>query len=89
MIDIQSNCVKTTLPFKSVAGALWFSVLLGPVGLLYSNVIGGSILIFLSFLAVSNKLFTAFAIFWLVSCIFSVIATNRYNKKILLALQSQ
>lgn len=70
-------------PYKSVAGALLFSVILGPVGLLYSSLLGGVILIVLCFAAVSSKLFVALGVFWLASCVLSVAAVNRYNKKIL------
>ena len=41
MIDHPQLRIKPSLPLKSVATALLFSVLLGPVGLLYSSVIGG------------------------------------------------
>ena len=73
-------------PIKSVAGALLFSVFLGPVGLLYSSVIGGIVLLVLSFIAVSGKFFVAFALFWLSSSVWSVIAVNRYNKKMYCAI---
>jgi hypothetical protein len=71
------------LPFKSVAGALMFSVILGPVGLLYASVLGGVILIILTMTAVTGKFYVAATIFWLTSCVISVIAVNRYNKKII------
>ncbi|MES2218813.1 MAG: hypothetical protein V4501_10430 [Pseudomonadota bacterium] len=71
------------LPFKSVAGALLFSVLLGPLGLLYSSVLGGSILMFLMFALATSAFWQSFFILWLVSCVWSVVAVNRYNKKIL------
>jgi uncharacterized membrane protein len=82
----QFDNVKPTLPFKSIAAALLFSVLFGPVGLLYASVTGGSILIILCFLSLSWKLYTAAIIFWLCSCICSVAMANRYNKKILIAM---
>jgi hypothetical protein len=71
------------LPLKSVAGALLFSVLLGPVGLLYSSTLGGALLIFLTVLQVSNAFYRSAIILWLISCIWSVVAVNRYNKKVL------
>jgi len=83
MSDIEQKKQKVTLPFKSVAGALWFSVLLGPVGLLYSTVLGGTMMIALCFVAVSIKTYVTATIFWLMSCIWSVAAANQYNKQIL------
>jgi hypothetical protein len=73
------------LPFKSVAGALLFTVLLGPVGLLYASTLGGAVLIFLTFALISSAFFRSAIILWLLSCVWSVFAVNRYNKKILSA----
>lgn len=70
------------LPLKSVAGALWFSVLLGPVGLLYASSLGGIVMIFLALVVFSAKYLVPKILVWLISCIWSVMATNRYNKKI-------
>ena len=72
-----------SLPFKSVGVALIFSVLLGPIGCLYSSLYGGVVLIFLSFTALSGKYYNAFFIFYLLSCILSVAATNAYNNKLM------
>lgn len=82
---IADKNYRGKLPLKSVAGALLFSVLLGPVGLLYASVFGGSVLIFLVFASLSLHLYISAIIFWLVSCVWSVSAVNRYNKKILLS----
>ena len=71
------------LPLKSVAGALLFSVLLGPVGLLYASTLGGAILTFLMFTVATSAFWRSCAILWLVSCVWSVVAVNRYNKKII------
>jgi hypothetical protein len=83
MIEMSQQKVRPVLPFKSVAGALLFSVILGPIGLLYSSVIGGVILIILCMTAISGKFYVATAIFWITSCIVSVAAVNHYNKKII------
>jgi hypothetical protein len=71
------------LPLKSVAGALLFSVVLGPIGLLYSTVIGGAVMIFLTFLMINNAYYNSAVLLWLMSCVWSVAAVNRYNKKTL------
>jgi ABC-type multidrug transport system permease subunit len=72
------------LPLKSVAGALLFSVFLGPVGLLYASSFGGTLFIVFGFIFVCMKMYVICLFIWLGSCIWSVIATNRYNKKVLL-----
>lgn len=74
---------RPTLPLKSVAGALLFSVLLGPVGLLYASTFGGAILIFFTFALVTSTFYRSAIILWLVSCVWSVMAVNRYNKKVI------
>ena len=71
------------MPLKSVAIALLFAVVLGPVGVLYSSVMGGTILIVLGFVVVSSQYMVPIILLWLVSCIWSVAATNRYNKKVI------
>lgn len=71
------------LPLKSVAGALLFSIFLGPVGLLYSSVWGGVLMIVLGFIVVSAKFIVPIILVWLISCIWSASAVNRYNKKIM------
>jgi len=69
------------LPLKSLAGALLFTVFLGPVGLLYASSIGGIIMIVLGFIVACSKLLIPILFVWLISCIWSVLAVNRYNKK--------
>jgi hypothetical protein len=63
-----------------------FSVLLGPVGLLYASTIGGALMTFLMAVLVTNlgfdgKIMPAVVNLWLISCVWSVMAVNRYNKK--------
>lgn len=69
------------LPLKSVAGALLFSVFLGPVGLLYATPTGGVVMIVLAIAIFPTKLPVPLAIVWLGSCIWSVVAVNRFNQK--------
>jgi hypothetical protein len=83
MMDYTQQQLRPSLPFKSVAGALLFSAFLGPIGTLYATVFGGVSMIVLCFIALSGKYYTATAIFWVVSCIWSVAAVNRYNRKVL------
>lgn len=71
------------LPFKNLAGALLFCVFLGPVGLLYASSRGGITMIILGFIVVCSKLIVPIVIVWLICCIWSVLAVNAYNKKLL------
>jgi hypothetical protein len=81
MSDTEKKSLQ--LPFKSVAGALLFSVILGPVGLLYASTLGGAVMIFLIFAVITNHLFVAAVLLWLISCVWSVAAVNFYNKKVI------
>jgi hypothetical protein len=71
------------LPFKSLAGALLLSIFFGPVGLLYASTLGGIAMIILGCITVSSLLPVPIIIVWLGSCIWSVVATNEHNKKML------
>jgi hypothetical protein len=71
------------VPIKSVAGALLFSVFLGPIGLLYASTIGGIVMLVLGIIIIPTKLPVPIALIWIGSCIWSVAAVNRYNKKII------
>lgn len=83
MLSSSQLPIKPMLPLKSVSIALLFSVFLGPVGILYSSVIGGIIMIMLGFIIFSYKLIVPIILVWLISCIWSVAATNHYNKRLL------
>lgn len=83
MMELYVPKFKPFLPFKSVAVALLFSILLGPLGLLYASVRGGVTLILLSFIVLSSHFWFPMAILWVSACVWGVSATNRYNKKLL------
>ncbi len=72
-------------PFKSIAGALLFSVLLGPVGLLYSSYWGGFFMIFVTIMVVNSEQMFLILLAWLVCAIWSVGAAESYNRKIIQA----
>ncbi len=72
------------LPFKNLAVALLFSVFLGPVGLLYASTVGGIVMIILGAIMVNSLLPVPIILVWVTSCVWSVVAVNRYNKRHLL-----
>ena len=80
---IERERQKPFLPLKSVAGALLFSLFLGPIGLLYASTLGGVVMLALGILIIPTKLPVPIALVWIFSCIWSVMATNRYNKKMI------
>lgn len=70
------------LPFKSVAGALLLGLFFGPIGLLYATTWGGVVMLVIGVAIVPTKLPVPIVIVWLVCCIWAVIATNRFNQKL-------
>ena len=76
-------------PLKSVAGALLFSVLLGPIGLLYSTYWGGFFMIFVSLIVVSSQQLYLIVLTWVICCIWSVGAVETYNRKLIAACNMQ
>lgn len=74
--------VASSRPFKNLAGALLFSVFLGPVGLLYASSLGGIIMIIIGFIVACTPYLVPKIIVWLICCVWSVLAVNRYNKKL-------
>lgn len=70
------------LPYKSTAVALLFSVIFGPVGLLYASFWGGFIMILIGIVVISNHYFFPMLLCWLICCIWSVGAVEAYNKRV-------
>jgi hypothetical protein len=71
------------LPYKNLAVALLFSLFFGPLGLLYASMRGGIIMVFIAFVVICNRFPVPIVIMWISCCIWSVMATNRYNNKIM------
>ncbi|MFN3234262.1 MAG: hypothetical protein ACE365_02455 [Gammaproteobacteria bacterium] len=73
-------------PFKSVAVALVFVILFGPVGLFYSSLLGGIVMTVLAgiaaFVLTDVPSFLPMAGIWLVSTVWSMIAIRLYNRRI-------
>jgi hypothetical protein len=69
-------------PYKSVAGALLFSIVLGPVGLLYASFWGGVFMTLLGIVVISNKYVFPILLLWLTCAMWSVRAVELYNRKL-------
>ena len=75
---------KNQLPLKSVAVTLLFCVFLGPIGVLYSSVLGGVVMMATGILMLRAKLMgPIWLLLWMISCVWGVVATNRYNNKMI------
>lgn len=87
MIRFKQRTVAILAPSKSPALALLFSLLLGPVGMLYSTIFGALVMGFLEAAVVKGTPNIvadpgALIMLWLFGCIWSMISVNLYNKKI-------
>lgn len=82
-MQIEPLQQKPYLPFKSVAAGLLFSVLLGPVGLLYGSVAGGIVMIAIGFIVLSAKLIVPILLYWSFCAVWCVSAVNRYNLRVI------
>lgn len=71
------------LPFKSVATALVFTVVLGPLGLLYSSFRGGILMLLIGLIVLSSKLMFPIILLWVTCCIWAVKSVEDYNKKLI------
>lgn len=81
--------MTNTLPYKSVAAALLFTVILGPVGLLYASFWGGVMMIVAAVIVLSAKFIFPTLLLWIASCIWGVGAVELYNKRIHQALNEK
>jgi hypothetical protein len=75
------------LPFKSIAGALLFAVVLGPIGLLYASFWGGLLMISVGIVVISAKLFFPIMLVWISSCVWAVGAAEIHNRRIRVLLK--
>lgn len=77
------NTQHLMLPYKSVAAALLFCVVLGPIGLLYSSFWAGFIMTLIGIIVVSSKLFFPILLLWIICCVLAIQAVESYNKKMM------
>lgn len=68
---------------KSMGVALILSFLFGPLGLLYSSVVGGVVMIVVSLLVALVTLGFGLIITWPICMIWAAVATNSHNKKLM------
>lgn len=69
-------------PYKSVAGALIFAAILGPVGLLYASLWGAIFMIVLGVVVISSKFMVPIILLWVGCCVWSVAAVEAHNRRI-------
>jgi len=72
---------KTVYFFKSVPIGILLAVFLGPIGLLYASFYGGIVMIILGIIILSYPYPFPVILWWLASCIWSVYAIEKHNKR--------
>lgn len=75
--------MKQSYPYKSVAVSLLFTVILGPVGLLYASFWGGLLMILIGLVVVSSLFPFPIILLWIGCCIWGVRAVEHYNRRLL------
>ena len=81
MSNVQQHVVVT--PTKNMGIAIILAFLFGPLGMLYSTVLGGVIMFVLSLVIGVVTLGVGLIITWPVCVIWAAVATSSYNKKLL------
>lgn len=82
----MDNTQRPIYYLKNVPLGLLLAVFLGPVGLLYASLTGGIVMITLGIIILSHPYFFPVILWWLISCIWSVYAIEKHNKRQLLML---
>jgi len=85
--DRASSTVIIGTHNKSVGTSLILTILFGPLGMLYSTIIGGIVMMILCFLAAFTTLGLGLMILWPICIIWGAMAANRYNRKQGIALK--
>lgn len=82
---MASSNVQTvvTLPTKSVAVALVLAGLFGPLGMLYSTILGGIVMGLISIVVGIITVGFGLVVVWPICVLWAVIAANSHNKKML------
>lgn len=70
-------------PTKSVGISIILTVLFGPLGMLYSTIWGGIIMIVISSVVALLTFGLGLIVTWPVCVLWAAVATNSYNKKLM------
>ena len=79
----EQSVQKVIVAGKSMAVAILLALFFGPLGMLYSTVMGGVVMIVISILVGIFTLGFGLFITWPICVIWAAVATNSHNKKVL------
>ena len=83
MSQNQQTTIHVNVPTKSVGIALVLSFFFGPLGMLYSTVLGGVIMIIISTIVAIFTLGLGLIITHPICVIWAIVAANSHNKQVL------
>jgi len=83
MSTSSSSQIIVTVPVKSVGVSLLLTFFFGPLGMLYSTIWGGIIMLVISVLFAIVTFGFGLIITWPICMIWGAVAANSYNKKLL------
>jgi hypothetical protein len=69
-------------PQKSMGVTIILTILFGPLGMFYSTIVGGVVMLIVSLLVAIFTLGVGLFITWPICIIWAAVATNSHNKKI-------
>jgi hypothetical protein len=75
--------MREFLPFKSPAAALLFSLLLGPIGLLYASFWGGVIMLVVGAIIITTRFIYSIILMWLICVVWAMWSVERHNRFII------
>ena len=79
----MTNQPVIVAPIKSVGISILLTVLFGPLGMLYSTIQGGIIMVILSLIVGFLTFGFGLIVIWPISIIWGAVSVNSYNKKLL------
>lgn len=79
----QNPQTVVAVPVKSVGVSLLLTFFFGPLGMLYSTIWGGIIMIVVSFIVGLISLGFGLIFMWPICMIWGAVAANSYNQKLL------
>jgi len=83
MSTLQNPQTVVAIPVKSVGVSLLLTFFFGPLGMLYSTIWGGVIMLIVSIILGLVTLGLSFFLTWPVCMIWGAVAASSYNKKLL------
>jgi hypothetical protein len=83
MSELPRPQALVVVPTKSMGIAIMLTFLFGPLGMLYSTIIGAIVMFVATFLALLLTAGLGLFVTWPVGIIWAAVATSEYNKKLL------